>query len=285
MAFPAFLGVPAMPRRLTALVALLALSLCTVALAADDKPKPKPKEDTKGKLVIRWHGQSFFEIITTQGTRIILDPHNIEAYGKHTYEADLVLMSHLHDDHTQTGIIKNIKDAKQFNALKVVDKRQEWNLIEEKFKDVKFYTVGTFHDSFFGMKRGRNGVFVMDIDGLRIVHLGDLGHKLNDAQIKKIGDVDILMVPVGGTYTINGLDAREVIDQLHPRRYVIPMHYGTDIYDDLLTLRQTAFLEAIDEGKVKKLATNQLIVDPKEPAPKDWSIVVLNYEDKTKAEK
>jgi L-ascorbate metabolism protein UlaG (beta-lactamase superfamily) len=273
-----------MPRRLTA--ALLVLSLAPLALAADkDKDKDKPREDTKGKLVIRWHGQSFFEIISSQGTRIVLDPHAIEAYGKQSVEADLVLMSHLHDDHTQTGVVKNLKEAKQFNGLKVVDKRQEWNLINEKFKDVHFYTVGTFHDAFFGMKRGLNSIIVIEVDGLRIAHLGDLGHKLNEKQLEKLGKVDILLIPVGGTYTLNGLDAREVIDQINPRRYVIPMHYGTDVYDDLLTLKQTGFLDELDEARIKRLdkgeaKTNELVIDPKEPAAKEWSIIVLNWEGK-----
>jgi L-ascorbate metabolism protein UlaG (beta-lactamase superfamily) len=276
-----------MTRRLSVLTALAALlCLCAgTARAADEKKKVDDSEKYKGKLVIRWHGQSFFEIISSKGTRIVLDPHAIEEFGKKSVKADLVLMSHLHDDHTMVGVVSNIKEAKQYNGLKVVDKRQEWNILDEKFKDVHFYTVGTFHDSFFGMKRGRNSIIVIEVDGLRIAHLGDLGHTLNDAQIKKVNKdgkkIDILMIPIGGTYTINGLDAQKVVEQLEPKRYILPMHYGMDKESPLLTLEFTGFLDDVDKGKIKKLRdTNVLVIDPKEATPKDWSIILLGYEEK-----
>ncbi len=188
-------------------------------------------------------------------------------------------MTHLHDDHTRTDVLKNLKQAKQFNGLKIVDKQVEWNTLNETFRDVKFSTVPSFHDSFFGMKRGKNSAFIIEVDGLRIAHMGDLGHKLDEKQLKKFKDIDILMIPVGGTYTINGLDAREIIDAMKPLRYVIPMHYGTDIDDDLLTIPRTGFLDEFDEARIKRLPTNQLIIDPKEPAPKEWSIIIPSYKE------
>jgi L-ascorbate metabolism protein UlaG (beta-lactamase superfamily) len=236
-------------------------------------------------LIIRWHGQSFFEIVTTAGTRIVLDPHAIEQFGRKDVPADLVLMSHLHNDHTQVGVIPNIKKAKQFNALKDLGtdgKRTEWNQIDEKFKDVHFRCVGVYHDDSMGMQRGKNGIWIMEVDGLKIVHLGDLGHQLSDAQLKRVGEVDILMIPVGGVYTLNGLDAAKVVDQLKPKRYVIPMHYGTEVYDDLLSNKYFLDEEKEKGAKIQKFPTNELKVkvDPKAAAPEQPTIAVLHWSGK-----
>lgn len=231
------------------------------------------------KVTIRYHGQSFFEIISSQGTRIAIDPHAIEEYGKKLIKADVVLMSHLHDDHTQTSPIENIKSAKVMNALRI-DKngdipRQEYATIDEKIKDVQIKCVGTYHDTMTGMIRGKNGVFVIDVDGLRIVHLGDLGHTLSDAQLKRIGSVDVLMVPVGGVYTLNGLDAAKVVEQIKPRRYVIPMHYGTPKYDYLL--KPDTFLDEMKKESVSKLTVNELIIDSRAPIPADPFVVLMHW--------
>ena len=112
--------------------------------------------------------------------------------------------------------------------------RQEWVKIDGKVKDVKFKNVPLYHDDMQGLKRGKNSALIIEVDGLRIVHLGDLGHSLSEQQLKKLGEVDVLMIPVGGVYTLNGLDADEVIKQIKPKRYILPMHYGVPGYDDLL---------------------------------------------------
>jgi len=264
--------------------ALAVLLCCAGAASAEDS-----------KVVIRWHGQSFFEIISTKGTRIVTDPHAIEAYGRPMVQADLVLMTHFHVDHTRLDAITNIKKAKQINALKKGEGgRDEWNVIDEKFKDVRIQTLGTFHDDMAGTQRGKNGVFILDVDGLRIVHLGDLGHALSREQLKKITKnednpreprpVDVLMIPVGGVYTINGLEAQKVVEQIKPTRYILPMHYGTRVYDDVLGLDY--FLDEQKMGTVKKFTTtNELAIDPKAEAPKEPIIAILNWEKKGRAGK
>ncbi len=268
---------------MTRSLAVLAILLLSAgAVSADDK-----------KVLIRWHGQSFFEIISTKGTRIVTDPHYIEEYGRPMLKADLVLMSHFHVDHTRTESITNIKQAKQINALKKGEdgRRDEWNVIDEKFKDVRIQTMGTYHDDMAGTQRGKNGVFILDVDGLRIVHLGDLGHELKGEQLRKLTRnddkpreprrVDVLMIPVGGVYTINGLVAQKVVEQIKPARYILPMHYGTRVYTDLLDL--TYFLEEQKMGTVKKtLSTNEIAIDPKEAPPKEPIIAVLGWEKKGK---
>jgi L-ascorbate metabolism protein UlaG (beta-lactamase superfamily) len=258
-----------MPRFLSALAALV---LCAGMAPADDK-----------KVTIRWHGQSFFEVISTAGTRVVLDPHLIEAYGRPMPSADLILMTHFHTDHVQVEAVANHAKAKKINALKEVRDEgrvsQEWNVLDEKFKDVHIESVGTYHDDMAGMQRGKNGVFILTVDGLRIVHLGDLGHRLNREQLRKIGTPDVLMVPVGGVYTLNGVDAQKVVAQLKPKRYIIPMHYGTPVYDDLLKLDY--FLEDQQMGTVQKfLRTNELSIDPKAEPPKEPIIAILHWEKK-----
>jgi L-ascorbate metabolism protein UlaG (beta-lactamase superfamily) len=229
--------------------------------------------DTK-KLVIRWHGQSFFEVITSQGTRVVFDPHAIEDYGRIAVKADLVLISHFHNDHTQIDVVENKAQAKVLTGLKANGKKIDWNPIDEKFRDIHVRSVATYHDNAEGMERGKNTVFILEVDGLHLVFLGDLGHLLTPAQVKAIGPVDVLFIPVGGVYTLNGSEAKKVVEQLKPRQYVIPMHYGTDVYDELLPARE--FLE--DQKDVKRLRGNKLEVDP-EFKPEVPVVAVLHWKE------
>jgi L-ascorbate metabolism protein UlaG (beta-lactamase superfamily) len=225
-------------------------------------------------ISIRWHGQSFFELQSSKGTRIVFDPHAIEAYGRKMLRADLVLISHEHNDHNQLGVIENRDKAKVIRGLKGVGKKQEWVAVDEKFKDVHIRSVGTYHDTRKGLERGKNTVFIVEVDGLRIVHLGDLGHVLTDEQVKQIGPVDVLMIPVGGVYTLNGSDAKKVVEQLKPKKYILPMHYGTKVFDDLLPPDE--FLDDQKKENIRKTgAINKLNVETgsKEAEP----IIVLLY--------
>jgi L-ascorbate metabolism protein UlaG (beta-lactamase superfamily) len=240
-----------------------------------------------GEVKIAWYGQSMFQIVTPKGTRIILDPQNLEAYRITPLKADLVLMSHFHNDHTAVEVVENIKDpkVKQFNALKKSGPGgavEDWNTVDEKINDVRFFCLPTFHDQMSGLQRGKNGSWVLEIDGLRIVHLGDLGHTLNKMQIKKFGKIDVLMVPVGGVYTLNALDAFKVCQQLKPTRYIIPMHYGTVVYDDLLPLKY--FTDECKDAEVPIVyfkPKEWLKIDTRSAAPKQASLAVLHYQGPT----
>src|SRR5262245_23012554 len=235
-----------------------------------------------GEIKITWFGQSMFLIVTPSGKRVVLDPHNLEAYRVTPLKADLVLMSHFHTDHTNTEVITGLKEAKVYNALKksgAGDGIVEWNDVDEKLGDVRFQSLGTFHDQMSGLQRGRNGVWILDIDGVRVVHLGDLGHQLTKAQLKKLGTVDVLMIPVGGVYTLNGIEAFKVVEQVKPKRYVVPMHYGTIVYSDLLPTNY--FLdEAKDAGVpiLKMKPREWLKIETKEAAPKQASVAILDYQ-------
>ena len=108
------------------------------------------------------------------------------------------------------------------------------------------------------MQRGKNTAFILDFDGLKLCHLGDLGHLLNEEQLRQIGPVDVLLIPVGGVYTLNGEQAKRVLAQIKPKRLVVPMHYGTRTFDDLLSADE--FLDGQTNVK-KMLNTNELILD------------------------
>src|SRR5262245_59452482 len=120
--------------RLTSLV--VSFFCAAAVLAADDRA-----------VTIRWHGQSFFEIVSPAGVRVVLDPHAIEAYGRKQVEADLVLMSHLHTDHTQVSVVTNADKARILPGLKEVKTengpRQDWNPIDETLRDVEVRSVPT----------------------------------------------------------------------------------------------------------------------------------------------
>jgi len=233
-------------------------------------------EEKKG-VTIRWHGQSFFDITTSKGTKIVFDPHLIGDFGDNSgVKADLVLISHLHEDHTQLEAIANAFDRQKANRPKIIyglkdekgdGKRVDWNAVDETFKDVHIRSVGVYHDGQNGTQRGKNTVFILEVDGLTIVHLGDLGHELTDKQIKKIGKVDVLMIPIGGVYALNGSEAQKVVAQLKPRQYILPMHYGTKAYKVLLPADE--FLEDQDPKFVQYSKTNTLTVTPdfKTPVP------------------
>ena len=257
----------------------LTLALAAAVLAACSAPSA-----SAGEVKIAWYGQSFFQIVTPKGTKIVLDPHNIEAYRITPIKADLVLMSHMHNDHNQIeGVIENYKDKdfKSYNALKKTGPNNlviDWNVMDEKFKDVHFYSIACYHDNNNGMTRGKNGIWVLEIDGLRIAHLGDLGHKLNKEQMKKLGKVDVLMIPVGGVYTLDGIKAFEVAQQIAPTRYIIPMHYGTLVFDDLLPLKWFTDEAKENDVKIETIKDRQwLKIDTKSDAPKKASIAVLSY--------
>jgi L-ascorbate metabolism protein UlaG (beta-lactamase superfamily) len=224
-------------------VVVLCLSLPNAVVAGEGK-----------EVIIRWHGHSFFEIQTSRGTKVAIDPHAIEGYGNANVSADLVLISHEHDDHNQTAVIRNESKARIIRGLKTTGRRSDWNPVDETFRDVHVRSVGVFHDMSDGAERGKNTIFIIEVDGVRIVHLGDLGHLLSDKEIKKIGPVDVLMIPVGGVYTINGAEAKKVVEQLKPRQYILPMHYGTRVFDDLLPAGE--FLE--DRNNVRRLPGNKL---------------------------
>ena len=226
---------------------------------------------------ITWHGQSFFEVVSSKGTRVVFDPHGIENFGKTAVNADLVLLSHPHTDHVRVDVLAN---AGKFEVVRGWKDQQDsaqrvaFNPVDQAFKDVRITSVPSFHDDQNGLRRGINTIWILEIDGLRVAHLGDLGHILTKTQLRQLRDIDVLMIPVGGVYTINGSDAREVARQVNPRRLILPMHHGTKAYEDLLPVDE--FLDEQPMGSVERVKDNSLTVSTKmQPA---WRIRLLDHE-------
>lgn len=170
-------------------------------------------------MKIKWYGHAAFLITTAKGVRIIIDPYQSGAfggalsYGRITDEADIVLSSHDHDDHNYT---KDIKGKFSF-----INKQ---GVYEEK--GVKIRAIPTFHDPSMGRERGNNLIFLVYADDMTLAHAGDLGHTLDEAVIRELGKIDILLIPIGGFYTIDTREAEKVIEDLKPL-VAIPMHFKT----------------------------------------------------------
>ncbi|MBW2091650.1 MAG: MBL fold metallo-hydrolase, partial [Deltaproteobacteria bacterium] len=221
-------------------------------------------------VTFNWFGQACFLVVTSNNTKIILDPIKFGRYRvPPEIVPDLVTVSHEHMDHNKVDSLTGSPVV----VRGLTASADDFAKIDRKVKDIKIYTVPTYHDTSQGAERGLNAVFVLEFDGLRLVHLGDLGHTLSEKQIKRIGKVDILMIPVGGKYTIWGDDAHRVVDQLKPKMIVFPMHFKT---------RAASFLpysaEDFVAGKnnVVRVQGNRYDLDLAHP-PKKMQYVVLDY--------
>ena len=222
------------------------------------------------EVTFRWFGQACFLIETSQNTRIITDPLSMGAYKiPEDIKPDIVTVSHEHFDHNQVDAVSG--EPSFLRGLTSGGK--DFASIEEKINDVKIYAVPSYHDANQGKQRGKNAIFIFEFDGIKVVHLGDLGHTLSEDQVKGIGPVDVLMIPVGGKYTVAGEEADKVIAQLNPKMIVFPMHFKTDAAD---FLPYTGDDFAKGKQNVKKIEGNTFKLDLKNPPP-HLEYVVLNY--------
>ncbi len=189
---------------------------------------------------ITWLGHSCFRLKGSHAT-VITDPYSAGlgySLGKPT--ARIVTISHEHPGHCYSDGVGG--------QPKVVSRPGEYEI-----NDVLLIGIATFHDGEGGKKRGKNTVYLMEIDEIAVCHLGDLGHVLNNSQIEAIGNVDVLLLPVGGVSTINAPMAAEVVRQLEPK-VVIPMHYKTPALN-----RE---LEPVDRF-LKEIGAKQVTSQPK----------------------
>ena len=211
---------------------------------------------------IKWFGQSCFLIASESGVKIITDPFDKKVgYRLPDVQPDIVTVSHEHMDHNNTKALEG--NFVVFNKP-----------VETELQGVKIRGVETCHDNAGGKKRGKNIVFIMIVDGIAICHLGDLGHILAEDQVREIGEVDILLLPVGGRFTIGAGDAATVKAQLQPV-ITIPMHYRTKAMGPfgLLLSKADSFLEMIPE---RKMELNELLVSKDNLAEKS-GVLTLAY--------
>ena len=210
-------------------------------------------------MVITWYGQSCFKIQSGE-TVLFTDPFCKEiGLTPPRGAANIVTISHQHKDH-------NNYDALTGEPLVIKGPG------EYETKGISIKGILSFHDNKEGKERGTNTIYVIEVEGIKICHLGDLGEeKLNDEQVEEINGVDILMIPVGGTFTINGEDAVEIINQIEPR-IAIPMHYkipGLSVKMDGVDV----FLKEMGIGK--KEVVDKLTIKKKDLPQEDMEVVVM----------
>jgi L-ascorbate metabolism protein UlaG (beta-lactamase superfamily) len=216
-------------------------------------------------MEIEYFGLSAFRL-KGKGATVVTDP-----YGRDTglklpkLAAEIVTVSHDHFDH---NFVKAVSGTAKRNQPLVVRAPGEYEA-----EGVSVYGYASWHDPKQGAERGKNTLFVIYIDGVRVAHLGDLGHILTDKQLEALGKVDVLLLPVGGMYTIGVKEAVKLTQAISPS-LVIPMHYQipglVKTFEGLAGVEE--WVGAV--GEVKRL--DKLVVD-KESLPESTEPVVLHY--------
>ena len=202
--------------------------------------------------------------IQGQNVALIADPFD-KSIGLRVprMAADIVTVSHNHFDHNNVKAVKGIGESNPFVII---------GPGEYEVKDVFIYGISCFHDKNEGQDRGENTIYRIEIDGLTLVHLGDLGHTFANGQLEKLKQVDILFIPVGGVCTIDGKAASEVISQIEPR-IVIPMHYkipGLNLKLDSLD----KFCKEIGVCPTEKLPKLKIV--KKDLPSEEMKVIILN---------
>ncbi len=217
-------------------------------------------------MKITYLGHATF-LLESGATRILIDPYNDKVgYPVPKVPATAVLVSHDHADHTHvemaTGsprVIRGLGDG-------------TWRTVTESVDGISISSVPAYHDTSQGKERGLITVFVLEGEGLRVVHLSDLGHQLDDAAVNTIGRADVLMVPVGGHYTIDAAGAHAVIARLRPG-IVIPMHYKTEVNPGSPITTIDPFLSS---ARSVKRAGHTVTIE-KSAVPKDTEVWVMSW--------
>jgi L-ascorbate metabolism protein UlaG (beta-lactamase superfamily) len=214
-----------------------------------------------GPIEIKWFGHAFFQLTTASGTRIITDPFGAMGFPMPDVSADVVTVGREHGNHANVGLVKG-------NPLVLHGVRQDdsgWNYINTTFRDALIYNV-PIHQRGMPQDWGlRGSAFVFEVDGLCVLHSGDVSEPFNEDQLQMIGHVDVLLQTIGGVFTVGPEGAQEIIEQLKPK-IVIPMHYWN--YNNAL--------ERFTQGPYKVVTpdSNTFTVS-KDTLPPETEIVVL----------
>ena len=211
-------------------------------------------------MKLKWLGHSCFLMTANNGLKVLTDPfENSIGYAMPTMEVDIVTTSHDHGDHNNIAAIKG-----NFTHVKAVG--------QTAVNGVEIVGIPVYHDDSSGSKRGKNTIFKFTIDGINVCHCGDLGHILSEEQTIALGKVDVLLIPVGGTFTLDAKGACKVIKQLNPV-ITIPMHFKTDVLNFSIDGINN-FLASAGGGE---MVGKQEIILEKDNLNKFASILVLNY--------
>ena len=206
-------------------------------------------------LQIRWHGHSCFEI--TNEVTLVTDPHDGKSIGIHApnVTGDIILVSHDHYDHN------SVKSVEKEGSKVITDTRKR------NISNVEIKGIESFHDECCGEKRGSNIIHKFTMEDITFCHMGDLGHDLDEDTVQKIGDVDILFIPIGGTFTLDAKQAWRIIKKVKPR-IAVPMHYKIGG----LSLPITGIEPFLEESKYEILKVGNEIDIEKEDLPEEPEI-------------
>lgn len=211
-------------------------------------------------MEIVYLGHSSF-LLKFKEVKVVCDPFGKSVgFRQAKIRADIVTVSHDHEDHD---------DLNQVEGSPMIIKGPG----EYEIKEVSITGISSYHDNKEGKERGKNTIYMFDIDELKVCHLGDLGHELTDKQLKQMGNVDILLVPVGGEYTLNPEQAKKVVNQVEPS-IVIPMHYRTKDhsknFEKLATVSQFVEEMGLERKNEVKLKIKKLDL------PGEMELIVLS---------
>lgn len=208
---------------------------------------------------IQWFGHSCFRL-RTRGATVITDPCGPETgYEIPHMRADIVTLSHEHEDHNYCRLVTG--------EPRIIRRPGEYEI-----KGVFIIGIPTYHDRKKGQERGKNTIFTFEMDGLRICHLGDLGHVPSQEQIEELSGVSVLLIPVGGGSTVNAAQAAEVVSLLEPN-IVIPMHYFTKD----LTMKLDPVSKFLAEMGQEGVKPQEMLQVQAGNLPEETQIVLLEY--------
>lgn len=211
-------------------------------------------------MEITYLGHSSFRLKGKIAT-IVTDPFDASVGFKFPkIDASIVTVSHSHGDHNNASAIAC--DPKIVNGPG-----------EYEIKGVSILGIHSYHDNKQGVERGTNTIYVITLDNINICHLGDLGHKLSEDQVGEIGNVDILLIPVGGVYSLNPSVASEIVSELEPK-IVIPMHYQADGLDQVVFKDLEPVGNFIKELGVEPVRDNKFVITY-DKIPEEMQLVVL----------
>ncbi len=212
-------------------------------------------------MIITWQGHACFKIqdkAGPDGITLVTDPYDNKIGLKlPNFEADIVTISHDHFDHNNVSGLR----GKPY----IIDRAGEYDV-----KGILVEGIDSYHDEKEGKERGKNVIYRFVIDDINIAHLGDLGHQLNNGQLEKLVGVDILLIPVGGNYTIDAKQAASIISQIQPR-IVIPMHYKING----LKVDIDGVDKFIKELGIKPTEEEKLKINKKDLPAEDMELVIL----------
>jgi L-ascorbate metabolism protein UlaG (beta-lactamase superfamily) len=269
-----------------ALAALLLLPLAALAQGASRPPgppePPRPGMRVPGPtptpkpIALTWYGQAAFLLESPTGSSVLVDPFSPEiglAPPKEKLAVDAVAITHEHADHT--GVEAFVSGHPKI-LRGLTDGGKDVAKIDENVGGLKITTIPSFHDDSQGKERGKNAIFVFEVAGFRIAHLGDFGQaKLTPEQKQALGTIDVVLVPVGGFFTIGPKEAAALVKEIAPRKAVIPMHYRLPGLKVTQLGPVDPFLAEFPAERVRreKGPTARWLPTPRQPP--EFSIVVL----------